>query len=201
MPDEPAQPLPPGQFYRLAWIIYLLLALGGIVWIGIRLESIPLSLFLRWETIAIDIGLGVAVGSGLILLWVLARRYLSSARELEDELRRLLGAVDASEIAALALLSGFAEELFFRGAMQGALGWPLATLAFTLLHTGPGAVFRIWTLFAGIAGLTFAGLVIWRQTLLAAIIAHVLVNGVNLRYLAMPGEPVPESEAPSAPLR
>jgi hypothetical protein len=63
-----------GQFYRLAWIVYLLLALGGIVWIGLRLESIPLSLFLRWETAAVDAGLGAAAGGGLVLLWTLGGR-------------------------------------------------------------------------------------------------------------------------------
>lgn len=182
--DEPSARLPPGGFYRLAWIIYLILALGGIVWIGLRLESIPLSVFLRPQTAALDVGLGLATGVGLIVVWNSIRRLMPSARQLEDELRRMLGPVDRGEIAGLALLSGLAEELFFRGAMQGALGWPIATLAFTLLHTGPGHVYRVWTLFAGIAGLAFAGLVVWRQALLSAIVAHVLVNLVNLRRLA-----------------
>jgi len=53
---------------------------------------------------------------------------------------------------ALAVLSGFAEELFFRGAVQGAFGWLPATLAFAVLHSGPGKAFRLWILFAAIAG-------------------------------------------------
>ena len=92
---------------------------------------------------------------------------------------RMLGPLDDGEIAALALLSGLAEELFFRGAMQGALGWPLATLTFAVLHTGPGRVYRVWTLFAAIAGLLLAGLVVWRGTLLPAIVAHILGKGIN----------------------
>ncbi|MEJ2153667.1 MAG: CPBP family glutamic-type intramembrane protease, partial [Gemmatimonadota bacterium] len=69
------------------------------------------------------------------------------------------------------------------GAVQGAFGWVVATVLFTVLHTGPGSSFRIWTLFAALAGLAFAGLVVWRQTLLAAIVAHVVVNAVNLHHL------------------
>lgn len=161
-----------------------MLAVGGIVWIGVRLESIPLSLFVRWETAVADVGLGVATGLGLVLAWMLARRLLPAAKLLEEELARMLGPVDTSEVVALALLSGFAEELFFRGAVQGAVGWPLATLAFTLLHSGPGRAFRLWTLFAGVAGLAFAGLVVWRDTLLPAIVAHIVVNAINLHHLA-----------------
>jgi membrane protease YdiL (CAAX protease family) len=120
----------------------------------------------------------------LIGVWALIRRFVPAARRLEAELARMLGRLDTAEVVALALLSGLAEEIFFRGAVQGALGWPLATLLFTVLHTGPGRSYRVWTLFAAIAGLLLAGLVAWRHTLLPAIVAHALVNGVNLRYLA-----------------
>lgn len=176
--------LKPGQLYRLAWVFYLLLAVGAVVWLGVREGSIPLSLFVDWSTAAVDLGIGVGVGLALVGLWTLARWKLEGARRLEDELRGLLGDVETGEVVALALLSGFAEEIFFRGAVQAAFGWILATVLFTLLHTGPGASFRLWTLFAGVAGLAFAGLVVWRQNLLAAIVAHVVVNAVNLRHLA-----------------
>ncbi len=96
----------------------------------------------------------------------------------------MLGPLEGAEIVALALLSGLAEEIFFRGAMQAALGWPIATLAFALLHTGPGRAYRAWTLYAALAGLVLAGLVVWRGTLLGAIVAHAVVNGVNLKLLS-----------------
>ena len=95
--------------------------------------------------------------------------------------------MERHEIVALALLSGFAEELFFRGAVQGAWGWLPATVLFTLLHTGPGSTYKAWTAFAGVAGLALAGLMLWRGNLLAPILAHVVVNAVNLNQLA--GEP------------
>jgi membrane protease YdiL (CAAX protease family) len=182
------RPLANGQFYRLAWIFYLLLAVAAVVWIGAREGTIQLSLFLRWPDLFVDLGLGVAVGLALVGLWSAARKVFESARKLEDELRRMLGPVELREVVALALLSGFAEELFFRGAVQAAFGWVAATVLFTVLHAGNGRAFRIWTLFAAIAGLMFAGLVIWRESLLSAMVAHIVVNAVNLRHLAVTGE-------------
>ena len=176
-----------GQLYRLAWGVYLGLAVAGVVWIGLRLGTIPLALFVEPGALLVDLGLGLGAAALLVGIWSVGRRFVGSARRLEAELRRLLGPLDTGEVVALALLSGFAEELFFRGAFQGALGWPLATAAFALLHTGPGRVFRIWTAFALVAGLLFAALVEWRQTLAPAIVAHVVVNLINLRHLAASG--------------
>ncbi|MEM8964692.1 MAG: CPBP family intramembrane glutamic endopeptidase, partial [Acidobacteriota bacterium] len=67
-------------------------------------------------------------------------------------------------------------------------GWLWATVIFAVLHTGPGRVFRLWMLYAAIAGLLLAGLMEWRGNLLAPVVAHVLVNAVNLVRLARAGE-------------
>lgn len=198
--EESAAELRPGQLYKLAWVFYLLLALAAIVWLGAREGAIPLALFVRWPSVLVDLGLGVATGLSLVGVWALARRHVPAARRLEDELRDLLGGIDSGEVLALALLSGLAEELFFRGAVQSAFGWVVATVLFTLLHIGPGSSFRLWTLFAGVAGLMFAGLVVWRQSLLAAIVAHVVVNCVNLHHLVRSTSgPITESDSDGGP--
>jgi membrane protease YdiL (CAAX protease family) len=122
------------------------------------------------------------------------RRLSPAAREVENTLAQVLGPLTAAEAVALATLSGFAEELFFRGAMQDAWGFLPATLVFTFLHTGPSRHFRAWTLFAAGAGLLFGGLVLWRGNLLAAVLAHFLVNAINLVRLGggePGGSPVP----------
>lgn len=184
MSEEPPT-LPAGRFYRLAWGFYLVLALAGGLWIGARLGGpVPLALFFDPAAWWLDLALGAAGGLALLGLWAAARRALPLARDLEDQLAALLGALDPGEAVALALLSGFAEELFFRGAVQGAWGWLPATLLFALLHSGPGRAFRLWTLFAAAAGLLFAGFVAWRGNLAPAIVAHAVVNGVNLLSLA-----------------
>lgn len=87
------------------------------------------------------------------------------------------------------MLSGFAEELFFRGAVQGSWGFVWATLLFALMHTGPDRAFRLWTLFALLAGALFGGLMLWRGNLLAPVTAHFVVNAVNLRRIAVSEPP------------
>jgi membrane protease YdiL (CAAX protease family) len=189
--------MPPGRLYRFAWIFYLVLALAGALWIGARHGVIPLSLFLDPRRWWLDLGLGAAAGLLLLGAWWGAERTFPLARELEARLAEALGSITPSEALALAVLSGFAEELFFRGAVQGTLGWAAATLLFGLLHSGPGKAFRLWTLFAFAAGALLGGLMAWRGNLLGPIVGHALVNGVNLRRLARDSARLPdEREAP-----
>jgi membrane protease YdiL (CAAX protease family) len=174
----------PGRLYRLAWVLYLAMALGGVLWIGLRRGVIPLSLFFNVHTWWLDLLLGA--GAALLLLgaWTGGERAIPLARELDRQLKAALGPLQPAEAVGLAVLSGVAEELFFRGAVQGAFGWLPATLAFAVLHSGPGKAFRLWTLFATVAGLVFAGLMIWRGNLLAPMVGHFLVNAVNLVRVA-----------------
>jgi len=96
----------------------------------------------------------------------------------------MLGNIERDEVFALAVISGVGEEVFFRGGVQGSWGWLWATALFAVLHTGPGRAFRLWTFFALIAGLVSAGLTLWTGNLLAPIVAHAVVNGINLRYVS-----------------
>ena len=182
--ESPPEALPGGQLYRIAWVFYLFLAIGGAIWVGARTGRIGLGLFVDPGGWWIDLGLGVGAGALLLGLWQLGLRLLPSTVALEGKLAEMLRGVEMPEVIALALLSGFAEELFFRGAVQGSWGWPIATVLFALLHVGPGATFRSWPVYAGLAGLIFAGLMEWRGNLLAPVLAHVLVNAINLGRLA-----------------
>lgn len=173
-------PLAPGKLYRFAWSFYLGISLAGVVWIGLSRKVIPLSLFFDPEGWWIDLAAGLGAGLLLLGFWFALSRVSRLARELEGHLSSLLGPLRVSEAVGLALLSGFAEELFFRGALQGSVGWVLATLLFGLLHSGPGPAFRIWTLFALAAGVAFGLLMEWRGNLLAPIVGHVVVNAVSL---------------------
>jgi membrane protease YdiL (CAAX protease family) len=179
----------PGKLYRFAWGLYLFLAVSGVVWVGIERGLIPLSLFLDTRRWWLDLALGLGAGLLLLGLWWGAERLFPLARDLEARLAQALGPITASEAIALAVLSGFAEELFFRGAVQGTLGWVPAAILFGLLHSGPGKAFRLWTLFAILAGAILGLLMQWRGNLLGPVAAHFLVNAVNLRRLAgRPGD-------------
>jgi membrane protease YdiL (CAAX protease family) len=86
----------------------------------------------------------------------------------------------AWEIALLALMSGFAEELFFRGALAGQFGALMATLAFAIFHWPINERYALWPVFALVAGAVFQVLMQRTGSLWAPIAAHVVVNAVNL---------------------
>lgn len=181
-PPDPEE-FPSGSLFRVAWIFYLVLAIVGVVWLGLAKGSLDLGLFLDPKHVLVDLALGASCAAALAGGWHALRRFFAPMRELEAIMRRWFGEIDSSEVFVLALISGFSEELFFRGALQSSLGWVWATLIFTLLHSGPGRIFRIWTVFALVAGLCFAALTHYRGNILAATVAHVLVNWINLQAL------------------
>jgi len=177
--------LGPGKLYGAAWVFYLVLGLGGLLWLGWQSGALELSLLFDRSTALADLALGVAGGAVLLGTWELMRRVLPGAVALEDRLRETIGPIRRDEAIGLAVVSGVGEEVFFRGAVQGAWGFLLATALFAVLHSGPGREFRLWTLFAAVAGALLGGLMWWRGGLLAPIVAHVFVNAVNLHRLAV----------------
>lgn len=179
--------LPEGQLYQLGWAFYLLLALAGILWVGLREGEIRMDLFFSSSTWMRDVALGVGSAGVLLLLWYGLDRVLPLARALKARLRSVVGPLDSGEALGLALLSGFSEEFFFRGAVQGSWGWLIATVLFAALHTGRERSFWVWTVFACVAGLLFAWLTLSTGNLLAPILGHALLNAVSLRQLGAEG--------------
>lgn len=184
----------------LAAILYVAAAVGALIWIRWRVGELSPALFVDAQSWGRDLAIGVGAGAAMLAGWWLARRYVALCRRLEAEFRELLEGIGAGEAAALAVLSAVAEELFFRGAVQGAWGYPVATVLFGLLHTGPRRAFAVWTLSALGAGAVLGGLVLWRQNLLPAMVAHAVVNGVQLERLRR-GSPPAETASRSGTLR
>lgn len=183
--DSSQEPvLSDGRLYRLAWVFYLALAIAAVLWIGAREKTIAVDLFVDTEGFARHLGLGLGVAVALLLVWELAGRFVPLARSLEERLRAAIGPLDPGEAIGLAVLSGFSEELFFRGAVQGSWGWPVAAVLFAAVHTGGERSMWLWTGFSALAGVAFGLLTVWTGNLLAAIVGHVLFNVVNLYRLA-----------------
>jgi uncharacterized protein len=173
----------PGELFRFAAGLYLVLALAGLAWIGWRDGEIPLGLFYGPGSWGVDLGLGLGLAAVLLAGWQLLRRVMPLACELEGRLAEVLGPLRREEALGLALLSGLAEEVFFRGAVQPSWGYLPATLLFGLLHTGRGRAFALWGLLALAAGAALGALMLWRGNLLGPVVAHVVVNAVQLRRL------------------
>jgi hypothetical protein len=101
------------------------------------------------------------------------------------ELIALIGKLSLRDCIALALASGVAEEVFFRGAMQPQLGLVVTSLIFGLAHFAPKRDLLPWAGFALCAGFLLGGLYVVTESLVAPIVAHVGINVVNLRRLGV----------------
>lgn len=181
-----AETVPPDNrrpnVYALAWGFYLFIAVVGLVWLGFQNDRLELGLFLDPRGWPVDAVVGLAAGALLAGVWHLGCRFWARARALEERLAELLGPLRADEAVTLAVISGIAEEVLFRGAVLQAWGWVAATVLFALVHFG-GRAYRLWTAWAFVAGLLLVLLVLWRDNLLPAILAHAVVNTVGLLRL------------------
>ena|SRR5688572_16456024 len=131
-----------------------------------------------------SVALWFVIGAlGGIAVVVLSRHFLDQfrwAQSLADWFAEVLGPISWKEALALALLSGFAEEMLFRGALQASLGLIPATIIFGLCHWPPRKELRPWTIMTGVLGLLFGLATVWSGHLTAAIVAHFVINFINL---------------------
>lgn len=138
----------------------------------------------EWAS-GVSIGLGLAVAAVTIgsTRWLLART--NWARALRRELRLLVGGASSAQLLLLGVCSGVAEELLFRGAIQPAIGLVLTSIGFGLMHVGPRREFLPWTAWAVVMGFVLGGIYEVTGALEGPILAHVLINVVNLRVIAL----------------
>lgn len=132
---------------------------------------------------------GIAVGLAVVGLTRLATRRFAWARQLHTSFHDLLGPLTGREILILAAASSIGEELLFRGALLPWLGPWWQAVVFALLHVGPGKRFLPWTLSALALGVAFGYLAIGTTNLGAPIVAHFLINFLNLRHIVGPEAP------------
>ena len=127
---------------------------------------------------------GLAVGGASLLVSEGLTRFTRIGEGLADALGDRLGGLGTADAILLALASGVAEEMFFRGALQPAVGIVWASLLFGACHFLPRRDLVVWSAYAVLMGFAFGWLFEATGHLLAPIAAHAVVNGVNLPRLA-----------------
>jgi membrane protease YdiL (CAAX protease family) len=181
------EPSPPPRLLRLALAFYGALLGAALLWA--RLADRPL-LFASAEAAARgvdplrDAGAGALVGIVVVLLSGWFTRATRAGDRLARALANLVGRRSLGECVALALASGVGEEAFFRGAMQPQLGLVATSACFALAHFAPRRDLLPWTAFSLAAGLALGGLFEATGNLVAPVVAHAVVNAVNLRLLS-----------------
>jgi membrane protease YdiL (CAAX protease family) len=130
-----------------------------------------------------SLGIGIVFGVLLIVgSRVTVQRY-EWARRLHLELRPFAQTLSLGGMVALALLSAVAEELLFRSLLQPWMGLLPQALLFGVVHQLPGPSRWVWAVWAFLVGLAFGALFATTGSLLGPIVAHALINGVNLAFL------------------
>jgi membrane protease YdiL (CAAX protease family) len=137
----------------------------------------------RGVSITSDLFVGIMAGAAVVAISHVLTNLTKWGDDLARGLAETIGPVALPNLLLLALASGMGEEALFRGALQPRVGLLWASLLFGCVHFVPRPEFVPWTIFALLAGLLFGGLFIWTGNLIAPVVAHVVVNGVNLPLL------------------
>ena len=131
---------------------------------------------------------GLGVGFLAVGVSELLTRWTKLGDVLADVLGESLAGLGRGDAIVLALASGTAEEMLFRGALQPVVGLFWASVIFGACHFLPRRELVLWSVFAMVMGFAFGALYEWTGQLLAPIAAHTVVNGINLPRLARRSE-------------
>ena len=168
----------------LVMVVYLGLGAAALGWGSLR--GHPNVWHLPGGDPAVFTGILSGLAAGLLIVFAsrMALYRFDWARSLHRELRHLLFPLTDIEIVVLAGASSVGEEMFFRGALLPAIGLLGSSAIFALLHIGPKARHLPWTISSFVVGLLFGAMFMWTGDLTGPVVAHFLVNFLNLRYLA-----------------
>ncbi len=156
------------------------IGLVAVIGLGLK-DGDPLGGLAPQGPLAWSIVVGALVGiasSGA--LWLTRR--LPPLAELQRFQERLVRGWTAVDAAAVALLSGIAEEALLRALLQPAIGLVPAALLFAVLHLVPDRRLWLWPVIALGLGLVL-GVVFSRYGYPAAATAHCAINLLALTRL------------------
>ncbi len=142
---------------------------------------------------------------GALLAWLtvastqLLVRRVGWARALRAEFRAALEGARDRDLVLLAVASGTAEELLFRGAVQPVLGLALTSLLFGAVHFVPSRALLPWTAWAGVMGLLLGLIYDTTGSIVGCVLAHVAINAINLRRIVRFDPSLDDEPGPHAP--
>lgn len=127
---------------------------------------------------------GALAAGAVVALSALLTETTRWGEALSQALGEVLGPLSLRTCLLLAAVSGIAEELLFRGALQPLLGYMGASLLFGLAHFVPRRELLPWTGFTLAAGFGLGALYASTGNVVAPVVAHAGVNAINLRLIS-----------------
>lgn len=151
-----------------------------------------------WGQAGMGLAAACAIGVAVVSLSRVLARRTAWGKELQAELGSVLGPLTSWQILLLSLLSGFGEEILFRGVIQPRLGLWVASALFGAMHFPYRRLLLPWSAFALILGVVMGLITELFGSLWPAILLHFFINYFNLHDLAqLPGQP--PGEQPRGP--
>ncbi|MBX3183346.1 MAG: CPBP family intramembrane metalloprotease [Polyangiaceae bacterium] len=170
--------------YVAAYVGLAALAVGiGWGWLGYAMWTLPDPWLALGAPHAVSAGAGAGLAAVVIGLTRLLVPRLAWARQLHRDLRPVARGLGPLGVVALAVFSALGEELLFRGLAQPLVGVWLQALIFGVIHQGPGKSRWVWVAWATVMGLLLGLLFQLTGSLVGPVVAHALINAVNLTYL------------------
>lgn len=168
------------QTVRLASIFYLVVAFVSVLYAFLFGH---LNVLLGERAASAGGLLEGALAGILIVVVCNAALVFRPMRRAAEAMGRFLGPLGPGSAVYLAMVSGFAEELCFRGALWPHLGLYGTSILFGILHTVPSRALALYPLFAALAGLVFGLLRQRTGSIWPPVLAHALINGINLTVI------------------
>ena len=155
------------------------------VWAFLRHIPIRDRLSLNLADSLLGIGVGLLLLGTNYLLVEYGSRYFTFFRMIkrliEHEISPLFRQISLSAIALIALVSGLAEELLFRGILQAEIGIWLSSILFGAAHVWRKTAI-VYGLYAAAVGLFFGAIYLWSDNLWVPTLAHMVNNFAALLY-------------------
>jgi uncharacterized protein len=127
--------------------------------------------------------LGLSLALGVIVMTRVAVARFDWARRLHSDLRPVALDLSLGQILLLAGLSSLGEELLFRGLLTPLIGVAPSAILFGLAHQIRGPSRWVWAGWAMGVGLGMGVIFALTGSLVGPLLAHAVVNAVNLSYL------------------
>lgn len=168
--------------------ILILIATAWMFWGQINLEHL---FHFSFKALWLGLALGLIVVAGNCLLLFFSQKWREKAflfrsfhDLIEKELLPLFGQLKLQDTFLLAIASGIAEELFFRGVVEEESGIYISSLTFGLAHM-PRFYYFPYALQALFIGLLMSFVKYLSGSLYAPIIAHSLINFLGLNLIML----------------
>ena len=180
-PDKSPRAIPAVALLHQEGVIGVIALVG----LSVRSEGLLGGLAPRGSTAA-GLLLGVLVGVVAAATFI-ALRHLPALADLEQWQRRMVAGWTTTDVAAVSVFSGLAEEALIRALLQPVIGLIPAAMLFAALHFVPDRRLWLWPILALVLGLVL-GLIFEFWGYPAAAAAHIVINAVALLRLQRTAE-------------